>query len=127
MTTKIEQRTISASLRALPSSFELAGVAVAYDVLSSDLGGFRERIARGAFTRALNEKQNVVCLFNHDQNFVLGRTTSGTLSLQDGDGRLAISLPSEPRQPAASGPARLHQTRRYFRMFVRLRGGRTRR
>jgi HK97 family phage prohead protease len=48
----------------------------------AQLPGFREQIKPGAFTRALTEKQDVVCLFNHDANFVLGRTTSGTLTLR---------------------------------------------
>lgn len=45
------------------------------------LPGFREKIQQGAFTRAIEQHQDVVCLFNHDQNVVLGRTTSGTLLL----------------------------------------------
>ena len=49
---------------------------------SAQLPGFRETIRPGAFTRAVAEKQDVVCLFNHDSNFVLGRTTSGTLSIR---------------------------------------------
>lgn len=40
-----------------------------------------ERIGREAFARALKEKQDVRGLFNHDPSALLGRTTSGTLSL----------------------------------------------
>ena len=47
----------------------------------TDLGTFREQIAPEAFNRVLTESPDVVALLNHDNNFVLGRTTSGTLSL----------------------------------------------
>jgi Escherichia/Staphylococcus phage prohead protease len=67
--------------------FVLEGTAVSYDCLSQELsdfrGSFRERIMPGAFTRSLKEGADVKCLFNHDQNFLLGRTKSGTLQLQD--------------------------------------------
>jgi hypothetical protein len=39
-----------------------------------------ERIMPGAFDRAVRE-DDVVSLFNHDSNFVLGRTAAGTLKL----------------------------------------------
>jgi HK97 family phage prohead protease len=48
-------------------------------------GNFREQIKPGAFTRALSQKQDVVCCFNHDPNYVLGRTTAGTLRLKQTD------------------------------------------
>ncbi len=40
-----------------------------------------ERIMPGAFDRVINEKQDVRCLFNHDMNYVLGRTEAGTCRL----------------------------------------------
>lgn len=40
-----------------------------------------ERINPRAFNKALNEKQDVRALFNHDPNLVLGRTSSRTLYL----------------------------------------------
>lgn len=45
----------------------------------------REVVRRGAFAAAIAERQDVRALFNHDKNFVLGRTTSGTLSLRELD------------------------------------------
>jgi HK97 family phage prohead protease len=42
---------------------------------------FRERVAPGAFDRAMKEKHDVRAAFNHDSDHVLGRTTSGTLRL----------------------------------------------
>ena len=61
----------------------IIGYAARYNLLSCDLGGFRERIASGAFKRILATKPNVVCLFNHSDNAVLGRTTAGTLRLSE--------------------------------------------
>lgn len=42
--------------------------------------GLFERIRPGAFDRAVRE-DDVVCLFNHDRNHVLGRTKNGTMKL----------------------------------------------
>ena len=66
----------------------IVGYAAVYHRLSLDLGGFREEILPGAFDRILNRqrgKADVVALFNHDSNIVLGRTSSGTLELSSDD------------------------------------------
>ena len=55
MSTKIEVRSVASELRAADDrSFQIRGTAAAYNRLSKDLGGFRERIAPGAFKRALS-------------------------------------------------------------------------
>lgn len=46
-----------------------------------DAGPFVERIERSAFDSALEQRQDVRGLFNHDPNAVLGRTGSGTMRL----------------------------------------------
>ena len=80
----IETRLILAgSLRADDSKFQLTGVAASYNSLSQNLGGFKEKIAPGAFSRSLREKADVKCLVNHSPNLILGRTKSGTLVLSD--------------------------------------------
>jgi hypothetical protein len=61
---------------------QISGYAARYNV-TTKLPKFREVIAPGAFTRALREKQDTICCFNHDPNFVLGRTSSGTLRLSE--------------------------------------------
>lgn len=53
--------------------------------INAQLPGFQERMQNGAFSRAVEKPQDVVCLFNHDANIVLGRTTSGTLRLLQDD------------------------------------------
>jgi HK97 family phage prohead protease len=40
-----------------------------------------ERINPAAFNRAIQERQDTVGLFNHDDNYLLGRVANGTLSL----------------------------------------------
>jgi HK97 family phage prohead protease len=98
MNSKLEYRT-SATLRAASNSaFELAGLAAAYNKLSGDLGGFRERIAPGAFTRALASTPDVLCTINHDISKLLGRTTSGTLSLSDSPEGLRFVCKLDPAQ-----------------------------
>lgn len=54
-----------------------------------------ERIAPGAFDRALKEGQDVRGLYNHDPNFLLGRSAAGTMRLSsDKTGlRYEIDLP----------------------------------
>jgi HK97 family phage prohead protease len=46
---------------------------------------WKEIVRPGAFARAIKKKQDVRSLFNHDPNFVLGRTKAGTLVLSEDD------------------------------------------
>jgi len=65
----------------------LVGHAANFNVLSEDLGGWKERIMPGAFARALREGQDIRHLINHDPTMILGRTKSGTTVLsEDGAG-----------------------------------------
>jgi uncharacterized protein len=48
----------------------------------TDLGWFREKIARGAFADSI-KADDIRALFNHDPNFVLGRIKPGTLTLRE--------------------------------------------
>lgn len=40
-----------------------------------------EKISPSAFNRAISERQDVLCVFNHDSGAILGRTASGTTRL----------------------------------------------
>lgn len=46
-------------------------------------GQFRERIAPGAFKRSLRSGKDVVALFNHNDNQLLGRLSNKTLKLKE--------------------------------------------
>lgn len=101
MSIKVEYRSTTLSLRAAPdSAFVLAGLAAQYGKLSCDLGGFRERLAPGCFTRSLSTTPDVVCLYNHDPSKILGRTKSGTLTLTDSDEGLGFRCQLDPNQQA---------------------------
>lgn len=95
----IELRTIERELRAEVSGENepavLSGYAAVFNVWSEDLGGFREMIKPGAFTQAI-QNADVRALVNHDANYVLGRTTSGTLKLEEDEIglRVEIKLPN---------------------------------
>jgi len=58
---------------------------------------FREKIDRGAFKNSLKSK-DIVALWSHDSNVVLGRTGNGTLELREDDHGLAfdLDLPNSP-------------------------------
>jgi Escherichia/Staphylococcus phage prohead protease len=79
-----EHRTVDVDVQDLQARGRtVTGYAAVYNVESRDLGGFRERIAPGAFQTILDSDADVRCLLNHDPNIVLGRTRSGTLRLRD--------------------------------------------
>ena len=64
----------------------ITGYAAKFDIETNIADVFRETIRRGAFRAAIG-RDDVRALFNHDSNFVLGRTRAGTLRLrEDGSG-----------------------------------------
>ncbi len=76
-----EVRAVGGTGDADPLAIE--GYAAKFGKYSQDLGGFKEIIKAGAFSRALAEGQDVRCLFNHDPNFVLGRVVAKTLAVKE--------------------------------------------
>lgn len=64
-----------------PAPGRLSGYAAIYGAWSADLGGFVERVAPGAFDRALAEAQHITALWDHEGRHVLGRVGAGTLRL----------------------------------------------
>jgi hypothetical protein len=78
---KIEKRVAEIRMEATENeSRKIVGYAAVFNKDSEDLGGFVERIAPGAFSKAIGIS-DVRALFNHDNNMVLARNTSGTLEL----------------------------------------------
>jgi HK97 family phage prohead protease len=92
-----EQRTVDVDVQDIDTRGRtLHGYAAVYNVESEDLGGFRERIAPGAFRSVLDA--DVRALLNHNPSEVLGRTKSGTLRLFDEQRglRFEVDLPDSP-------------------------------
>ncbi len=65
----------------------LVGHAAVVEVFSQtfDYGwfSFKEKIRRGAFARAISEKQDVRALVDHNPSSIIGRTKNGTLELAE--------------------------------------------
>ena len=77
----VEQRAYDGELKAAVEGRTVEGYASVFNSMSEDLGGFREIILPGAFSEVLDN--DVRALYNHDSNYLLARTTSGTLELKE--------------------------------------------
>lgn len=101
----IERRYVTAS--ACPIELEersasapvIKGISPPFNSPSVDLGGFREVFAPEAFDHLVGRHPNdprggldVLALFNHDENQVLGRSTSGTLEVSRNDKGLMYAI-----------------------------------
>ena len=71
---------------------QLVGLAAPYNTETRIGDSFNERIAPGAFTRTLSAGRDVLALADHDSTRVLGRTSSGTLSLRETSKGLEYTL-----------------------------------
>ena len=77
-------------------STKISGYCARFEpVVSSDLGGFREKIRKGAFFNSLQSDRDVLCNIDHDNGRLLGRKRNGTLALSEDDYglRFACALP----------------------------------
>tara|TARA_Y100000593_G_scaffold92142_1_gene182833 strand:- start:34 stop:675 length:642 start_codon:yes stop_codon:yes gene_type:complete len=91
----IEIRSFKASELRIENkeSREVVGYGSVFNSLSENLGGFRELISENAFDSVL--ENDVRALFNHNPDYILGRSTAGTLSLSvDEKGlRYSVNIP----------------------------------
>lgn len=78
---KIERRYIPSEFR-IDEQGRIEGYSAVFNQPSEDLGGFREFVRPGAFSKTIKEA-DIRALFNHDSNYVVGRNRSGTLELAE--------------------------------------------
>ncbi len=93
-----ERRVVTVPMEAREGEGEprtLAGYAALYNSETRIGSFFREVIEPGAFRAALARQDDVRALFNHDANYVLGRTAAGTLRLEEDERglRYTVTLP----------------------------------
>ena len=89
MTATLHKRQVAHVAREGPR--KLAGLAAVYD-RETEIGGVRERIARGAFERTLSTDAEVLAFVDHDSGKLLGRRSVGTLRISDSDAGLAFEV-----------------------------------
>ena len=78
----------------------IGGIAAVINSVT-DLGYFEEVIEQGAFDNALSKEYDIRCLFNHEAELILGRTTAGTCSVfVNGDGNLEYTWIPDYENPA---------------------------
>ncbi len=95
MKTKTERRYLEAADLELRAESDdaparITGYAAVFNELSDDLGGFREKIVPGAFSKTLGA--DIRALYNHDPNIVLGRTRSRTLTISEDNKGLRVEF-----------------------------------
>lgn len=88
---KIKQAEVRLSSEDNAKGIEIVGHAAVFNQ-PIDRFGLEEVIMPGAFTRAIEEEQDVRALIDHDSRLLLGRTKSGTLSLKEDDIGLAVTI-----------------------------------
>jgi hypothetical protein len=100
---ELERRYVEMTLRAAGDEQKpvIEGDAAVFGVETIVGRWFREKIRSGAFARVLSEKPDVIGAFNHDWSMVLGRTTAGTLKLEETDKALRYSIDVNPNDQQA--------------------------
>jgi HK97 family phage prohead protease len=98
---ELERRTFAMEWRVKGDTDPvIEGYAAVFNSLSQDLGGFREKIAPGAFARTIKNNKEIMSLFNHDPSMVLGRTGNGTLTLRED--KTGLHMEVKPPNTAAA-------------------------
>lgn len=97
---KYERRSFPLEIRAdvdEDDSGSLVGYAAVFDQPTTLWEGFTEVVRKGAFTTTIVE-DDIRALFNHKDDFVLGRTKPGTLELEEDDHGLRVVIDLPPAQ-----------------------------
>jgi HK97 family phage prohead protease len=90
---ELTRRTFQTELRVEQEEGKPAtvtGLAVPYNALSVDLGGFREMFVPGAFKRTIRDKDEIFIDVEHDRTKKLARTSTKTARLIDSDEGLSV-------------------------------------
>jgi HK97 family phage prohead protease len=101
--TTLEMRHTSAPVEVRAAGDGLGsvgGYALKWMRYSQNLGGFVEQVGRSAVAKSLADGVDVLARYNHDDNMLLGRTSSGTLSLREDDEGLDYDVRLPDTQPA---------------------------
>ncbi len=77
----------------------IKGLAAVFGKWSSDLGGFKEKIAPGAFKKTIAEN-DIRALINHNPDLLIGRNQANTLSLKESAAGLEIEITPPDTQAA---------------------------
>jgi uncharacterized protein len=98
---KLEMRTVE-------DQNHIVGYAAVFGAVSRRLGGFHEKVLPSAFERSMSDGwPNVVCRYNHKDDFVLGTTGADTVRLQvDERGLQYDVIPPECRKDVVEYVAR---------------------
>lgn len=69
----------------------LSGYIAVFNQMSDDFGGWKEKIAPGAFAESI-KVHDIRALWNHENDLVLGRNKAGTLELSEDETGLAFKV-----------------------------------
>jgi len=99
----LERRYAMLTMRAAGDAQKpiIEGEAAVFGVETVFARWWREKIVAGAFTRVLSEKPDVIGSWNHNWDYVLGRTTASTLRLEQTDKALRYAIDVNPADPQA--------------------------
>lgn len=89
---EMERRCLpTAELRIAEDSPVITGYAAVFNTWADIGGWFRESIRPGAFVKTIKEN-DIRALFNHDEDFVLGRNKAKTLTLREDTKGLSVEI-----------------------------------
>lgn len=94
------EEPVTVEIRKAGDAPRVRGYAALFNTETVIAGFFREQIAPGAFKAAVKD-DDVRALFNHDPNYVLGRTTNKTLELKEDERGLFYDVELNPDDPEA--------------------------